>query len=108
MQRICAVVAGDEVRWVARHGDGAQLGVALWPVGTRPVRLSHGYGDTLPVPALLVPAGVDMDADTLLVPTAEFRAGARVTIWEGPPRLARLGIRVAVSPDVARFTLRPD
>ncbi|HCE38747.1 MAG: hypothetical protein CL543_00700 [Alcanivorax sp.] len=97
-----------EVRWVARHGDGAQLGVALWPVGTRPVRLSHGYGDTLPVPALLVPAGVDMDADTLLVPTAEFRAGARVTIWEGPPRLARLGIRVAVSPDVARFTLRPD
>ncbi|MBF5058165.1 hypothetical protein Y5W_03459 [Alcanivorax sp. 521-1] len=72
------------------------------------MRLSHGYGDTLPVPALLVPAGVDMDTETLLVPTAGFRAGARVTIWEGPPRLARLGIRVTVSPDVARFSLRPD
>ncbi|MBL7250616.1 hypothetical protein ACLD02_03700 [Alloalcanivorax sp. C16-2] len=97
-----------EVRWVARQGDGAQLGVALLPAGTRPVRLSHGYGDTLPSPALLIPGGVDRAEESLLVPTAEFRPGARITLWEGPPRLARLATRVAASPDVTRFILRPD
>ena len=95
-----------EVRWVARDGDVAQMGVALLPAGTRPVRLSHGYGDTLPTPALLIPGGVDRAEETLLVPTAGFRPGARVTLWDGPPRLARLATRVAASPDVTRFTLR--
>ncbi|MCC4307808.1 hypothetical protein LL252_04410 [Alcanivorax marinus] len=93
-----------EIRWLARAAEGVRAGVQWLPGEVRPVRISHGYGDTLPTPALLVPAADG--ADTLLVPTAGFAAGARVTVWEGPPRLVRLGARVAGSADACRYRLR--
>lgn len=93
-----------EIRWLARAPEGVRAGVQWLPGEVRPVRISHGYGDTLPTPALLVPAADG--ADTLLVPTAGFAAGARVTVWDGPPRLVRLGARVAGSADVCRYRLR--
>ncbi|MFP1681469.1 hypothetical protein ACLD0W_03100 [Alloalcanivorax sp. C16-1] len=93
-----------EIRWLARAAEGVRAGVQWLPGEVRPVRISHGYGDTLPTPALLVPAADG--ADTLLVPTAGFAAGARVTVWDGPPRLVRLGARVAGSADACRYRLR--
>jgi len=94
-----------EVRWLAREPDGVRLGVRLLPADARPVRISHGYGDTLPTPALLLPAAA---GDTLLVPTAGFASGARITVWDGPPRLARLGGRVDGSAEACRYRLRWD
>jgi len=96
-----------EIRWVAWLGDSVRLGVALLPEALRPVRVSAGGPDAWPAPALLVPCPEGDDPETLVVPTTGYRSGTRLTLWDGPPRDTRLGVRLAGSPDVAQYTLRP-
>ncbi|HEX5678078.1 MAG TPA: hypothetical protein VFX91_08905, partial [Alcanivorax sp.] len=96
-----------EIRWVAWLGDAVRLGVALLPETLRPVRISAGDPNAWPAPALLVPSPEGGDPETLVVPTTGYRSGTRLTLWDGPPRDARLGVRLAGSPDIAQYTLRP-
>jgi len=95
-----------EIRWVAWVGEAVRLGVALLPETLRAVRISAGDPRAWPAPALLVPAP-DGNPETLVVPTTGYRSGTRVTLWDGVPRDARLGIRLAGSPDIVQYTLRP-
>lgn len=96
-----------EIRWVAWLGDAVRLGVALLPETLRPVRVSAGGPNAWPAPALLVPSPEADDPETLVVPTTGYRSGTRLTLWDGPPRDTRLGLRLAGSPDIAQYTLRP-
>ena len=96
-----------EIRWVAWLGDAVRLGVALLPETLRPVRVSAGDPSAWPAPALLVPSPEGDDPETLVVPTTGYRSGTRLTLWDGPPRDTRLGVRLAGSPDIAQYTLRP-
>ena len=84
-----------------------RLGVALLPETLRPVRVSAGDPSAWPAPALLVPSPEGDDPETLVVPTTGYRSGTRLTLWDGPPRDTRLGVRLAGSPDIAQYTLRP-
>lgn len=96
-----------EIRWVAWLGDSVRLGVALLPETLRPVRISAGDPNAWPAPALLVPSPEGDDPETLVVPTTGYRSGTRLTLWDGSPRDTRLGVRLAGSPDIAQYTLRP-
>lgn len=96
-----------EIRWVAWLGDSVRLGVSLLPETLRPVRVSAGGPNAWPAPALLVPSPEGDDPETLVVPTTGYRSGTRLTLWDGPPRDTRLGVRLAGSPDVAQYMLRP-
>lgn len=96
-----------EIRWVAWLGDAVRLGVALLPETLRPVRVSAGDPNAWPAPALLVPSPEGDDSETLVVPTTGYRSGTRLTLWDGSPRDTRLGVRLAGSPDIAQYTLRP-
>ena len=68
---------------------------------------AHTDTDVWPAPALLVPSPEGDDPETLVVPTTGYRSGTRLTLWDGPPRDTRLGVRLAGSPDIAQYTLRP-
>jgi len=96
-----------EIRWVAWLGDSVRLGVSLLPETLRPVRVSAGGPNAWPAPALLVPSPEGDDPETLVVPTTGYRSGTWLTLWDGPPRDTRLGVRLAGSPDVAQYMLRP-